>query len=75
MCFHPRGQDAAPDLHWDSQTITNTTSVRLLRLHLEPDLSWTLQIAEALLNGHNALCNFRHILRYPHLILDPKLVS
>jgi hypothetical protein len=56
MCFHSRGQDTALDLRCDSQTTTHTTSVRFLGLYLQPDLdlSWTVQIAKALQNGHNA---------------------
>jgi hypothetical protein len=44
MCFSPRGQDTAPDPHWDSQRIRNTTSMRFLGVHLETGLSWTVQI-------------------------------
>jgi hypothetical protein len=74
MCFHPCEQDAAPDLHWDSQTIANATSVRFMGLHPEPDLSWTVQIAKALRNGCNVLRNFRHILCNPHCNVDVKIL-
>jgi hypothetical protein len=72
MYFHTCGKEAAPDL--DSQTIADTTSVRFLGLHLEPDLSWTEQIAKALRNGRNALRNFRHFLRNPRLNVDVELL-
>jgi hypothetical protein len=74
MCFHPRGQDAAPDLYWpwESQAIVTTASVRFLGLHVEPELSWTVQIAKALRNGRNALRNVRHMLCKPHLSVDVK---
>jgi hypothetical protein len=48
--------------------------VRVLGLHLEPDLSWTVQIATALRNVLNALRNFQHILCNPHLHVDVKLL-
>jgi hypothetical protein len=74
MGIHNHRQPAVPDLHWDYQPVASTPSVCFLRLHLEQDLPWAVQIAKALRNGRGALLKFRHIRRNPRLNVDVRLL-